>query len=152
MATALTCGGTGGCVLVGVRADPAPEPVRFGLHVASEKPRDGFVRTVDEVGLPLFVETEPLVTERDVLTATALEGTQRSFVKVEFTSGGTVALDYGTRALVGERLAVLIDGALVMSPRLRAPLDGGVLMLNGDFSVAEARHLAARLNAARAGG
>jgi preprotein translocase subunit SecD len=47
---------------------------------------------------------------------------------------------------VGETLNLLIDGAVVSSPRIQSPIVGSSVVISGDFTASEAMALAQRLS------
>jgi preprotein translocase subunit SecD len=61
------------------------------------------------------------------------------------TSSSARAFAELTAKNVGRKLAVSIDGRVVMKPIIREPILGGALQISGNFSVEEAREIAARL-------
>lgn len=115
----------GGCA-PGPRGRPAA-PVSIRVHLASSEERAGYRRMRDEAGRALFVAPEPLATERNVASASALHSDRRSMLLLRFDLEGGYRLEQATAEHVGERLAVFVDGELVGSPQIgRALVERGL--------------------------
>lgn len=50
-----------------------------------------------------------------------------------------------TRANVGNQLPLLVDGIVLSNPKVMEPIEGGQFQVSGNFSVAEAQAIAARI-------
>lgn len=108
--------------------------------------RDG---RAEKETLFLSVAAEAL-TERDVHSAVATVNDFRGHaVSIALGPEGTRRFAEITAAGVGRRLAILVDGQVLMAPVVREPILGGRLEIVGGFTLAQARELAAVLSAGR---
>lgn len=138
-----------GCVLWGPRDEspPArPKPIALRIYPASEQPQEGHEPMRDEAGRPLYVASEPLLTEADVKVATVLRSDRRALLLLEFSPMATGPLEALSLSRRGERLAITLDDRLVMSPVLSRPIRDGRLILDGGFSPQRAEQIARSLN------
>ncbi len=153
LATLLLLAGTGCAVFRGTESDkPLPEPtepVRLSFHLASSSKAEGLAQTTDENDRPLYLDTDPFLTDRDVWNAAAFINPQRAMVRLDFTPDGAATLERVTREHPGHRMAVFLNDALIMSPGWPSPIVAGTVFLYDDFSPARARQIAAQLNAQR---
>lgn len=103
-------------------------------------------------------EADYLPTEQWKITG--LTGQQLSKARVEFDPNSgmpTIALSFNdegkkmfasvTERNVNKPVAIFLDGHLISSPVVREPIRDGQAVISGDFSIAEAKQLAQRLNA-----
>lgn len=67
-------------------------------------------------------------------------------IHVNFTDDGTKRFAEATRAHVGKRLAILIDGKILSAPTVREPITNGSAQISG-FGKEEAEKIAALLKA-----
>lgn len=73
-------------------------------------------------------------------------------VGIRLTSDGAERFGRMTSELVGERIAIVIDGTVVMAPVVRMAIPGGSLVIDGSFTVRQATDLARQLRSPRAQG
>jgi len=73
-------------------------------------------------------------------------------VLITFNAEGREAFAEATREQVGRRLAILIEGEVVLAPVIMTPLLDGKVVITGNYSEAETEALAAKLQAAMAKG
>lgn len=66
-------------------------------------------------------------------------------IMFQLKPGAASAFHDLTRAYVGQRLAIILDGRVVSAPRIVAPIDSGNGAISGDFSPAEAVAIACML-------
>ncbi len=126
---------------------PSSRPVALRVHVASVASREAYTPMKDEAGHLLYVAPEPLLTEADVRSATAIASERRALVRIEFFSPGAHVLELATMTNVGHRLAVFVDGELVMSPVVPGPNASGAVLLDGGFTRERADAIARGLTA-----
>lgn len=78
-----------------------------------------------------YLHTMPMIDTRHIATiepaATPTAGT--SMLRVGLTPEGTAALAAGTRALIGHKLAVVLDGVVVSAPVVMDPITGGQITI-----------------------
>jgi len=147
-----------GCSLFDRTGDPGTSPsenrevdaVSVRFHLATGEDTPDYTPREDEAGQPLFVAPRAFLTDADVWHAEVLTGERGNLVLLELTEMGKSSLEWLTQRHVGGRLAVFINGELVMSPWIRAPLTGGRVYLNGEFSKRRAERIAEALNMQRA--
>ncbi len=102
------------------------------------------------------VTTEKLNVEKKVLlNQTALESAVVSpgwhgYSQIDFslTPGGKEQFAQVTGRNIGKRLAIVIDGQLIIAPTIQSPITGGKGQITGDFTGQEAKDLAAKINKA----
>lgn len=139
-----------GCEAAGPVAE-APEPtLSVAIHTCAVAPMEGFTQTRDETGQVLYVAALPFVTEDDVQTASLVQSEKRNLVQLEFTPPAAERLARLTTERRGVRLAIYVDGKLIMSPWIWQPITRGSVMLDGEFTRAEAKDIVRRLNNQRA--
>lgn len=68
-------------------------------------------------------------------------------VSIEFNEEGAKKFETITERNVGKPLAILLDGALVQAPFVQEKITGGVAMITGGYTTADAERLAIQLNA-----
>jgi beta-lactamase regulating signal transducer with metallopeptidase domain/formylglycine-generating enzyme required for sulfatase activity len=69
-------------------------------------------------------------------------------IEVQMTEAGAQRFAEVTRANIGRQLAIVVDGRLLIAPRIHSEIIGGRLQITGSFSVKEAVELADKMNAA----
>lgn len=73
--------------------------------------------------------------------------TQRPEVTLEFNSEGTELFGEITQRNLGRPVAIFLDGEPISTPTVQSQITNGTAVISGQFSIAEARLLAQRLNA-----
>lgn len=132
-------------------APEAPEPtLSVAIHTCVVTPSEGFTQTTDEAGKVLYVANLPFVTEDDVQTASLVQSEKRNLIQLEFTPPAAERLARLTTERRGVRLAIYLDGKLIMSPWIWQPITRGSAMLDGEFTRAQAKDIVRRLNNQRA--
>jgi preprotein translocase subunit SecD len=140
---------TGGCAAPEAHRSPASQPtkeVRLRFCIASNEPREGYELAKDEAGQPLYVASEPFLTQHDVRRASTLVSGRRNLVLLEFYPLAARKLDEWSAEHVGERLAILLDDELLMSPVLTSRIGQGKVVLEGEFSNERAQAIARALS------
>ncbi len=64
---------------------------------------------------------------------------------VRLTEEGSALFGAATRANIGRRIAVVVDGVVLTAPMVREPILGGSLQIEGNFTLESAKALAARI-------
>lgn len=103
---------------------------------------------------------EDILPPSDGWKATKLTGKQLTTARVDFaqqTGGVQVALQFNdegadlfaelTRANIGKRIGIFIDGELISAPAVQSEIPGGQAVITGSGSLEEARTLARNLQA-----
>ncbi len=73
--------------------------------------------------------------------------TSQPQVSLEFNGEGTELFADITQRNVGKRVAIFLDGMIISAPNVNEPILSGRAVIQGDFTIEEARQLAQRLNA-----
>ncbi|TRZ77846.1 protein translocase subunit SecD [bacterium] len=68
-------------------------------------------------------------------------------VSLEFDGEGTELFADITQRNVGKRVAIFLDGMVISAPNVNEPILSGRAVIQGEFTIEEARQLAQRLNA-----
>ncbi len=68
-------------------------------------------------------------------------------VAIEFSEDGGKKFEVLTERLVGQPLAIFLDGVALSVPTVQEKISGGQAIITGDFDVEEAKRLAIQLNA-----
>jgi beta-lactamase regulating signal transducer with metallopeptidase domain len=102
--------------------------------------------TVEDV---MHVRRDALLDHTAIASAVARrDALGNPVIEVQMTQAGTLRFAEVTRANIGRQLAVVVDGRLLIAPRINAEITAGLAQIAGDFSEQEAAVLAARINAA----
>ena len=96
----------------------------------------------------LNVRKEVLLDQSAVSSATVQTQapSQAPMIEVVLTAAGQKAFADITRRTVGKRLAIVVDGKLLVAPRIEAEIPGGRALITGAFSMREASELAGKIN------
>ncbi len=120
----------------------------FGIHLLAMGPGLGVVEASSpESPGPVYVRPERYVSEADVRSASVERAKNGCQVGIRLTASGTRKLAELTRDHVGERIAVMLDGKVVMSPTIRSEIIDGLVALTGHFSDSRCEEIARGLSA-----
>ena len=118
--------------------------VRFEVRLADT----AFSRGLREAriagsGRVVYLHQEIIVTNDDIGDSQVIDGEtpSRFGVAVTFNAAGAEKMRQTTARHVGELMAILIDGEVIATPRLRAPISTSSV-ISGDFTRAEAERIA----------
>ena len=93
----------------------------------------------------LFAPTD--LTGRDLVRAQVTFDTQNlPQVAIKFSSEGATKFEQLTEKLQGKVLAIFLDNNLLSAPRVQEKISGGEAVINGDFTLEQAKQLAIQLN------
>jgi len=96
-----------------------------------------------------FVEKPVLLDQTTLQSAKLIAGPQGDRqIEITFTDAGQKQFAEVTREYLHQRLAIIIDGKLMEAPVVQSEISGGKCQIVGSFSEAEAKALAAEINAA----
>ncbi len=118
--------------------------VRFEVRLAQEQSAPGLIRTpivgTDRV---IYLHSDIVVTNGDISHSRVVPGDRptRFWVEVEFSAEGAQKMRRATASHVGQPLAILIDGNVVLAPVLRSPI-GNSAVISGDYTREEAQRIA----------
>jgi preprotein translocase subunit SecD len=118
--------------------------VRFEARLAEDKPGAGLREVVGANGQHIYLHPETVVTNSDITEAKLVQGDTPSVfsVSLTFTAAGAEQMRRATASHIGQTLAILIDGEVVMAPVIRAPITTSAL-ITGSFARAVAERIVA---------
>jgi preprotein translocase subunit SecD len=95
----------------------------------------------------LQVQKTPLLDATSVESAYVTHDVpNRPWVGITFTAAGAKQFAEITRQHIGDQLAIVVDGKLLSAPIIRAEISDGKADIAGNFTEAEAKALAKRIN------
>lgn len=125
-------------------ADKSPK-VSLEFRFVEESPGDWLTPiTMDAWGgeQTFYAHEEIIMDATDVASATVIEWQNSPAIELKFTDSGKDKLAQVTAANIGRRMGMILDGELMVAPVIRAKMDGGRAVINGDFTDAEAKRIA----------
>jgi len=133
-------------VIVGLEwpRDVVIAAVRFEVRLAEEGPGleldPATVRDSDE---RIYLHRQAVLTNGDIASAETTPDAIGSFnVVVTLTRDGAARLSQISRQNIGRRLAIVLDGRVVIAPTLRSPISTSAV-ISGGYTKAEADRIAA---------
>ena len=117
--------------------------VRFEVRLAEDRPGPGLREVrIGSPGRVIYLHQEIVVTNTDIAKSRVVQGDgpSRFNIDVQFNAAGARKMREATASHVGRPVAILIDGNVVMTPVLRAPI-GASAMISGDYTKAEAERI-----------
>jgi preprotein translocase subunit SecD len=126
-----------------MRATPLIAAVRFEARLAEDEPLPGLVvAQLPEPPRLIYLHPEIVVSNDDVAsTWVTADGRGGFAINVQFLPAGADRIRQATANHVGRRVAILIDGKVVIAPTLRAPIADSA-MITGNYTRAEADRIA----------
>ena len=118
--------------------------VRFEVRLADTAFSPGLREArIAGSGRVVYLHQEIIVTNDDIADSQVIDGEtlSRFGVAVTFNTAGAEKMRQTTARHVGEFMAILIDGEVIATPRLRAPISTSSV-ISGDFTHAEAERIA----------
>jgi len=117
--------------------------VRFEVRLAEDRPIPGLVvAQVANSGRVIYLHPEIVVSNEDIAqTWLSQDGPDGFGVSVQFLPAGADRMRQATATHVGRPVAILIDGAVVMAPVVRSPINESA-MITGHFTQADAQRIA----------
>jgi hypothetical protein len=122
-------------------ATPVFAAVRFEVRLAEDQPTPGLIVAQAGPNRLIYLHPEIVVNNDDIAEASVAQDGGQSSINVRFLPPGAQRLEQATKAHVGRRVAILIDGRVAMALVVRAPI-GEWAMITGPFSRAEAERIA----------
>ena len=126
----------------------------FGLYRAYDQSAEGRVekivvnftlsKPVDELEV-VYLDENPILDSNDVLSATGKIDNGQAVIDITFKRKSGKALYAATKMLIGDRLAFVLDGNILVAPVVRAPI-GRSVRLTGDFEKVLVDLIVKRLN------
>jgi hypothetical protein len=137
----------------GVRSAPAPRP-RLTLHLVAQPGRENDanvqrLQQLDNATLP--VRKEVLLDDLDMEASypmPARDATERDLIGLKMTPAGSAKLFKVTQAHDGESLAFVLDGLVLIAPRINGPIESKVTIDLGDQADRGFRDIARRIHLA----
>ena len=117
--------------------------VRFEVRLAEDKPAPGLHEAkVPDSKRSIYLHDEVIVSNSDIASAQVVrdEGSSQYAVSIEFNSSGAEKMRAATGAHIGEHVAILLDGEVVMVPVLRSPITDSA-KITGRFTRAQAERI-----------
>lgn len=125
-----------------------PTLVGFAIHLLASGPGRGVVEASSaESGGAVYIQSERYVSNADVESARVERVPSGCQVEIRLTREGTDKLARLTRGHIGDRLAMVIGGEVVMSPTIRSEITQGLVLLTGKFSDSRCEEIARGLSA-----
>jgi len=133
-------------VAVGMRSWPRGvadlvAAVRFELRLAEEQPAPGL--SAAAVGnRTIYLHQESILTNADIADAQVVpgDGANAFSVHLVFNAEGGAKMKRASQDHIGRPIAILLDGAVVMAPVVRAPMSTSAA-ITGQFTEAEAQRI-----------
>ncbi|MBW8880327.1 MAG: protein translocase subunit SecD [Asticcacaulis sp.] len=105
------------------------------------------ILSMDKSGAPLAVRKAILVSGTDLRKATVgRDQYNRPAIDFTFNSSGAQKFGSATRANIGKRFAIILDGRVMSAPVIQGVISGGTGQITGDFQIEEASELVNVLN------
>jgi hypothetical protein len=121
--------------------------VSFAIHLLAGGPGRGVVEAASrEGGEPVHILPERHVSNADVESAWVEQADSGCQVSIRLTDEGAEKLARLTQDHIGDRLALVIDGEVVMTPTIRSKIGQGLVALTGDFSDSRCQEIARGLS------
>ena len=119
----------------------AQASVRFDVRLAEESPTPGLQQSKGAGGT-IYLHGNAIVSNIDIASARVISGSPSGFaVDVTFTPSGAEKMLRATRDHIGKPVAILIDGQVVSSLRLKSAI-GSTGLISGNFTRSEADRMA----------
>jgi hypothetical protein len=133
-------------VAVGMRSWPRGvadlvAAVRFEVRLAEEQPAPGLsAKTIGD--RTIYLHQESVLTNADIADAHVVhgDGANAFSVHLVFNAEGAAKMKQASEEHIGRPIAILIDGAVVMAPVVRAPMSTSAA-ITGQFTQAEAQRI-----------
>ncbi|MBU0638040.1 MAG: hypothetical protein KKB50_04185 [Planctomycetes bacterium] len=144
MLTGCTAGRTSTTTTDAPSPDDQPT-VSVRVSAASREPEPGFVEVADDDGCRLYVDTDALLTERDVVSAKCEKNRFGRFtVVLKLDDDGADRLYDFTGRHLGGWLAIFVDDELVSAPSIRSRVSHSVV-ITGNLTQRRAEQIAAAI-------
>ena len=109
---------------------------RFEMRLASEEPRAGYSAANTKIhARTIYLAPTAALSCTDVARIGRLsEADGRESIAVDFTAAGRRRLADVTRKNLHELLAIVVDGRVLLAPRIEAEIAGGRVEITGAFT------------------
>jgi preprotein translocase subunit SecD len=132
-----------GCCALGLRAQPDAKPSAFEVRRAESKAADGLTEVVVAgTKTKIYLHKEAALTGKDVAAAqVGKDNANKPAVEITLTLEGGKKLAQVTAAHQGKPLAILVGGKVIFAPVVREKIDGGKVMMSGEFTREDAARM-----------
>jgi preprotein translocase subunit SecD len=118
------------------------------VRLAEDEPAAGLqaARVANSTRL-VYLHPEVVVTNDDIAGSRVIAGDTPAhfWIAVRLNDAGADKMRRATLGHLGRLVAILIDGNVVATPRIKSPI-GAAAVISGDFSRAEAERIAQGMN------
>jgi hypothetical protein len=117
--------------------------ISFEVRLAEDRPAPGLREAKDSDSNQLvYLHDDVIVTNRDIEAARVIQtgGSSQYGVSIEFNAAGAEKMRAATRNHIGKRMAILLDGQVVIAPVLRSPI-GAAAVITGNYTRAQAERI-----------
>jgi preprotein translocase subunit SecD len=130
----------------GCGSDEGTGTDRAEIRLAMSDPVPNFTRAeVEGTREVVFLSPQAALTGRDIQSAQVLESPDGPAVDVHFTKSGAEKIERFTRENKGKRMAIRVDGSVVVAPLIMMPIADGKMLISGKMTPQRAAALAAAL-------
>jgi preprotein translocase subunit SecD len=128
-----------------------PRPVvEIEFRLASETAVDGWEsKPTPEGSAPVYLAPDAVIANADIERAWYEPMQGKHGVGILLTEDAGLRLARFSSRHIGERMAIVVDGRVVSTPRIMAEISGGRALVHGGFDEAEARAIADKLMSER---
>jgi len=133
------------------KAQESPKArVILEFRLAETSPSEGLREvTIDDTNEKLYLHKDVIISNKDVAAARAIPSlTPRSFdIEIEFTEGGADRISRVSAENIGKRIAILMDGKVIVAPILRSAISHKAVIAGSapSFTKEEAEELARKI-------
>jgi preprotein translocase subunit SecD len=115
------------------------------VRLAETEPAVGLgAATVLKSDSKVYLHDVAVVTNNDVVQARVVERSGQFGIAITLTPGGAARMASATSGHLGRPLAIIVNGEVIAAPTVRGQI-GNEALITGNFTRAEAEHLAAGL-------
>ena len=124
-----------------------PKP-KIECRLAQNHPGANLVKMqIEDTDRTIYVSDEVLLSNADIASVSLVrQESETPWVELVLTEPGKVKFSEATEANIGRPVAILVDGAIVSAPVVRARISGGLVSIRG-LSKEKARNMVDSLNA-----
>ena len=128
-----------GCANVQSPARPLPVEFRIG----ESQPATGLTeQTLPGSERPIYLHDQAVLTNTHIASAKVKDSPHGSQIEVVFTEQGRQVFAKLTRENIEKRVAIIVDGEVVSAPVIKTAITGGMAVIAGRFTRAEANRIA----------
>jgi len=123
-------------------------PISMEFRIAVKEPADGLEQMIMSGWGhqdTFYVRPTIELTRAEVIAAEVTMMDDHPAIALAFSEHGASIMSRVTEENVNRHLAIILDGSLVSAPAIRAKIEGGRAIINGDFTHEQAKELAARI-------